>query len=95
MMDGKLYRLKEKLIDNLDLPMDVALGIPKITIIGKKEISIENHKGILKFEEDELRVSTSLGVIQIRGENFEIVFVGGTTITIRGIFISVGYETYE
>ena len=94
-MSNKLNRVKEKLIDTLELPSDIILGIPKITLIGQRELTIENHKGILKFENDELIINTSLGYLTVLGNNFEIVFVGGTTITLRGNFESVGYEGNE
>jgi len=94
-LSDKLARVKEKVIYGLDLPVDVALSLPKITIIARKEITIENHKGIIKFSTDELVINTSIGTLTILGENFEIIFVGGTTITLNGYFESMVYENYE
>ena len=88
-------KIRGKLVETLDLPADIALGVPKITMIGKSELTIENHKGIVKFESDELIINTSLGFLNILGEDFEIIFVGGTTIALRGTFKSVVYECYE
>lgn len=94
-MNEKLARVKERVVYGLDLPVDIALNLPKITIIGRKEITIENHKGITKFSNDELMINTSLGLLKIVGVDFEIIFVGGTTITLSGNFKSMVYESYE
>lgn len=94
-MSEKLSRFKEKLVDTLDFPIDIALGLPKITIIGQKEVTVENHKGIIKFENDELIINTDLGMLKILGKNLEITLVGGTTITLRGIFKAIVYESYD
>lgn len=94
-MSDKISRFKEKLVDTLDFPIDIALGLPKITIIGQQEITVENHKGIIKFEKDELIVNTDLGNLKILGNDLEITLVGGTTITLRGRFKAVVYECYE
>ncbi len=94
-LGSKFDRMKEKLISELELPEDIALNLPKITVIAKKEITIENHKGIIKFDEREIIVNTPLGAIKIWGENLIIIFVGGNTITISGIFKAIVYEDYE
>lgn len=83
---------KERLIDKLDLPKDVMLDLPKISILGDKEITIENHKGIAVFEKNIIKINTRTTPIEIKGENFEIVFIGSATITIKGKFSGIIYE---
>ena len=45
-MEDKINKAKESLADQ-NLPRDIMLNIPKISIIGNNEITIENHKGIV------------------------------------------------
>jgi len=94
-LGDKLERVKEKVIYGMDLPVDVALNLPKVTAVARKEVTVENHKGIIKFSTDELVINTSLGALTILGEDFEIIFVGGTTITLSGHFRSMVYENHE
>lgn len=91
-MDSKFSRTKEVLSQKLEFPRDIILDIPKITIIGDNEISIENHKGILLFDEKEVKIKTNLGSISIIGSKFEILFMVGETLTISGKFKTVVYE---
>jgi len=91
-MRGKLYSTKENFAEKLGLPRDVVLDIPKIIITGDSEIVIENHKGIIIFEENEIKVNSNVGVVSLRGNKLEIIFIGGSTIIIRGKFKDIIYE---
>ena len=91
-MKDKLEKAREIFTEKLDLPKDVMLNLPKITIVGNTEITIENHKGIILFERNIIKINTKVKVINIEGENFEILYIGDSTITISGKFKSVGYE---
>lgn len=94
-MSNKLGSVKERLVGTLELPTDIALDLPKITILAKKEITVENHKGIMRFSTTELVINTSLGALTVQGEDLEIAFVGGTTISLKGNFKGVVYDSYE
>ena len=91
-MKDKLEKAREIFTEKLDLPKDVILNLPKITIVGNNEITIENHKGIILFERNIIKINTKVKVINIEGESFEILYIGDSTITISGKFKSVGYE---
>lgn len=91
-MQEKFEKSRDVIAEKFDLPKDVVLNLPKITIIGNNEITIENHKGIILFERDIIKVNTKVKVINIEGENFEILYIGDSTITISGRFKSVSYE---
>jgi sporulation protein YqfC len=91
----KLFKTKVNIAEHLDLPRDVILNIPKIIILGDNEITIENHKGIIIFEESQIKINSNVGLISIYGSGFEILFIGGSTLTMSGKFLSVVYEGNE
>lgn len=91
-MKEKIERTREILSEKFDLPKDVIMNLPKITIIGDSEITIENHKGIILFERSIIKINTKAKIINIEGENFEILYIGESTITISGKFKSISYE---
>lgn len=94
-MESKLTRTKETIAEKLDLPRDVILNIPKITVLGDNEITIENHKGVILFDEKEIKINSNVGLITIGGIGFEILFMGGSTLTVSGKFKTVVYEGNE
>ncbi|AGF54704.1 MULTISPECIES: sporulation protein YqfC [Clostridium] len=91
-MEEKFQRGKEKILNKLDLPSDISLDLPKIIVIGNREITIENHKGIIFFETNMVKINSRVGAIIISGENFEILFIAETSITISGLFKGISYE---
>lgn len=89
---GLVEKNKERLIKGIDIPEEVVLDLPKITIVGKAEITIENHRGIIKFEKDIIEVNSKIGKIIINGIDFEILYIGTYTLTISGTFKTIVYE---
>lgn len=90
-MNNKIQDRFEKLGEKLDIPREAILDVPKITIISNTEVTIENHKGIMLFEREEIKIRTSIGTLSILGQDFEIIFIGGTTMVLNGKFKAVGY----
>ena len=91
-MENKFNRGKEVLSEKLDLPKDVLLDVPKIIVTGRNEVTIENHKGIMVFERDKIKINTNMSPIEIKGSDFEILYIATSTITISGKFASISYE---
>ncbi|MDS0524052.1 sporulation protein YqfC [Clostridium sp. SHJSY1] len=91
-MESKKNKNKEAIIEKFKIPKDLILDIPKIIVTGDKEIIIENHKGIVSFEKNEIRINSRVGIIKIQGSSFEILYIGGDTITISGSFKAIFYE---
>jgi len=91
-MGDMIYRSKQAIAGALDLPEDVILNKPKIIVTGEDEVIIENHKGIVLFQDCMVKINSGVGLITINGTGFEILFMGGSTITIAGKFKSLIYE---
>ncbi len=65
-------QVKKFLTDQMELPADVMMDMPRITMIGQIHIYIENHRGVLQFSNEELRLLLSQGQLLIKGEQFVI-----------------------
>ncbi|AOY77556.1 sporulation protein YqfC [Clostridium formicaceticum] len=80
----KNEEIKKSLAEILELPKDIILDIPKITMVGNLQIYIENHKGIIEYSSNRVRINTKSGVLRIIGKNLllkniileEIIIVG-------------------
>lgn len=91
-MESKFRRAKEQMAETLNISTDIALDLPRIIIKGNKEITIENHKGIICFDDEKVKLNSKMGVILVEGENFEILFMGGSTLVLKGKFKGIKYE---
>lgn len=70
--------------DLLEIPKDLVLDIPKITLIGRNELYLENHRGIIEFSNQRLRINLSRGFLEILGEQLEIKALLTDEIKIEG-----------
>lgn len=77
-------RIRSLLIDQLSLPADVILEMPRITIIGRIHIYIENHQGLATYTENELKLKTNKGYVQIKGSSFVLKMMLPKEILLEG-----------
>ena len=43
------------------------------------------------FEKDRIKINTNMSPIEIKGREFEILYIAASTITIKGYFDSIEY----
>lgn len=83
-------RLKEKITEMLELPKEIVLNIPKLTLVGNRNLIIENYKGIIEYETGKVRINTGIGIVKIMGNCLSI-----KEITSEDIMIEGDIETFE
>ena len=76
--------LKEKFSEMLELPKEIVLNIPKLTIVGNGDMIIENYKGLIEYDTVRIRVNTGAGVIRITGARLLIKEITSEDIIICG-----------
>lgn len=75
-----------------DLPGDVVAGLPRIELIGKEELRMENHRGILSYREDEVVVSGGKIMVRIQGSQLELKAMSASSLLITGTIQAVLLE---
>ena len=84
--------LKHKMANLSELPKDVIMGIPVLTLLGNKEINIENYGGIIEYTNHLIRIRTKAGQIIISGHNLYIDYYTNNDMKIIGNIISIEYN---
>ena len=69
---GRRESLLEKTAEAFDLPGDVVAGLPRVELLGDRELYLENYKGILSYGKEELHVDGGAWVLRISGRDLEI-----------------------
>lgn len=90
-MNKKTYKIKETISNVLELPKDIVLDVAKITLIGSNNVTVENHKGIVEYNEDQIRINTGSGVLTINGLKLNIKSILQEEITITGEVQCISY----
>lgn len=84
-MKKQIEDAKYNISEALELPVDIMMNLPKLTLIGNIQLSILNHKGIIEYTEKDIRVNTKTGIFKITGEDLEIKTILSEEIIIVGI----------
>lgn len=80
---------KEGILNLVDFPKDVLLNLPKITLIGKTQLTIENHRGIIEYIPERIRINTSIGILRICGKEMVINSIMTEFIVISGVITNM------
>jgi len=74
-----------------DLPQDLLFNMPRITMIGSAQITIENHRGLDLFSSELLRIRIEGGALEVAGENLVIHNILKNEVFIEGTIQKVEY----
>ena len=81
-----------RMADVANLPKDVVLGVPILTLTGHYEVNIENDRGILEYTEQLIRINVRSGQIRITGKSLEINYYTTTDMKITGKVEKIEYS---
>ncbi|WP_018661430.1 sporulation protein YqfC [Heyndrickxia acidiproducens] len=85
------HQLQKWMTQKMELPQDVTMDLPRITMIGQIHIYIENHRGLLTFTDKELRLLLKNGQLLIKGQSFVIKTILPEEILLEGKIDEVVY----
>ncbi len=80
----RMGNLLEKTAQTFDLPVDAVAGLPRIELLGDRELRMENHKGILSYGTEEIHVSGGRLVVRIAGSELELRAMNASELLITG-----------
>lgn len=86
-MDKKGRGYKEnirQLVESLDMPTEVLLGLPHFEMEGDREILIDRHKGIIEYLDECIRIASKEFSYEILGEGLHIIAMNKTQLRVRG-----------
>ena len=81
--------IARKIAEVLEIPPETVMNIPKITIVGKESVRVENYTALLDYKKENIRLKYKDGVIDITGENLEIKVIGEENIVVFGVIHKV------
>jgi len=84
-------RVRNWMADKMDLPQDVMMDLPRITMIGQIHVYIENHRGLLGFTDSEVRLLLKQGQLLIKGKALVIKTILPEEILLEGKIDQVIY----
>lgn len=85
--------LLAKVASALDLPADMLAGLPRVELVGDREVRMENHRGILAYSAEEIHISGGKIAVRIRGAGMELKAMNSNELLIVGKIFGVELVT--
>ena len=82
----------QRLAGILEIPQDIILDLPRITMLGNKQLLVENHKGIIEYTPSLVRIKLNQGELIIKGKNLELGNLQIEQILVEGTVEDLKYD---
>jgi sporulation protein YqfC len=83
---------RRQLADIFELPREIILDLPRVTITGNLQCHIENHGGIIAYTGGKVRIALTEGELAVSGENLVIRYMNKDEIAIDGSILGIQYK---
>lgn len=84
--------LREKVASLFELPGDVLTDCSRLTLIGARELVVENHRGLYEYETDKVVLSVPEGRLTVAGQGLSIRSISPDQLTIEGSIRVIEYS---
>ena len=82
-------KIQHSLANMLEIPEDMLLNLPKVTMLGNTHVFIENHMGVIEYTPQKLRIGVAFGEIIITGTDFFLKNIFSDELSLEGKIDSV------
>ena len=89
---GEEDKLRARLARLFDLPQEVVLNLPFISLVGNLNLQIENHRGIIRYTPQKVKIRVRRGKLIIAGEDLSIDRLGDDKVELTGHIEGVNFE---
>lgn len=80
------------MVESLELPKDLMYGDSIVTITGRREVLIENYKGILEYTEDYIKIQAKNVKLTVYGKQLSIEYYTNEDMKVVGFVKLIEYE---
>ncbi|MGI6607014.1 MAG: sporulation protein YqfC [Peptococcia bacterium] len=83
---------KEKITGFFDLPREIVYDLPKVTLVGQIQLLMENHRGVIEYTAEKVRIAINSGELEITGQGLCIRNISRDDLAIEGDIFALKYN---
>ncbi len=80
-----------RLAETFQMPRDIVLNLPRISLVGNLQMIVENFQGIVECTEQRVRVALVRGQLVVTGRDLSISYVHSEDILVTGLIDRVEF----
>lgn len=73
-----------RLMTTFNIPPEVMLNLPLMMMVGGRSLILENHRGILEYSRERIRIRLVKGELTLTGRNMLIQSISDEELQIKG-----------
>ncbi|WP_418790687.1 sporulation protein YqfC [Phosphitispora sp. TUW77] len=77
-------QIQQQVANVFDIPRDLMMDLPKVVLIGDVQVLVENHRGIMIYTPEMIKVSTTIGDLAIAGTDLTLKNILPDEIMVEG-----------
>lgn len=85
-------RVLRRAVQAIGAPEDIVLGMPRVLLRGDRVLLLENHKGVIEYGPDRLRVNTALGILTVEGRDLTLSALGEEDLMLTGAIRGIAFS---
>jgi sporulation protein YqfC len=87
--------LKNQIASALEVPGEVAQDEVRLVISGNSLMTVENHKGLVEYDEKRISIRIKSHFLNIEGENLLLNNIHPDELALEGVFRSILFISRE
>ncbi|MBP3493705.1 MAG: YabP/YqfC family sporulation protein [Oscillospiraceae bacterium] len=80
----KLAQLGLEAVDRLDLPGELAAGVPQMELVGNRQFFMSQHKGVLVYSTETIEIAGGTLLVRLLGRELQLQAMTETELRIGG-----------
>ena len=88
----KLRQTAAELAQSLPLPPEAVGAALRVTVSGRRQVMVENHRGLLGYTQEAVEVNGGTSRLRILGRDLQLYAMDRDTLIIRGHIAALEYE---
>jgi sporulation protein YqfC len=73
-----------KLADLLEIPLDTVIDWPRIILNANRSVTVQNHRGVIEYDQGMARINTKLGELILYGEKLTLISALPMEVVVAG-----------
>ena len=82
---------RERIVEMLEMPKEIMLDTPKLTVYNDNQLTVENYSGIMEYSEEFIRLKTTGKTIAVKGKGLELRTITDIDVLIEGEISIIEY----
>ena len=84
MKKGTLARVGQQAMERLDLPGELAVGVPHMELMGQRQFFMAQHKGVLSYSTELVEISGGSLMVRLWGRELQLLAMTDDELRIGG-----------